>query len=227
MMVFWLQRMFTHQFWDFIPFEQNHPTIIALELQIAVQYFACIVGILGVLCSNKTLLKVYWLLMIPLLFFDIVMAVLLMFRMKNVHSTFHSHFDQKIDEHVTSKNTLFCSIWESLQQNFDCCPPKRIEQFCDQTPQWANETSCFDEEKPCNAHILRWMHKKTDFVGVIIFFMLFPLKLVVVLVLREDIGALFSEIVYSNNAKLYKHWDDEDEMDYVDATPPETNIFAA
>ncbi|CAJ0575596.1 unnamed protein product, partial [Mesorhabditis spiculigera] len=60
MMVWWIHGMFTHQWWQYIPFEEDHPTIIALEIQIGVQYFACIVGIMGVLFSNKSLLTIYW-----------------------------------------------------------------------------------------------------------------------------------------------------------------------
>ncbi|GMT32493.1 hypothetical protein PFISCL1PPCAC_23790, partial [Pristionchus fissidentatus] len=82
---------------------------------------------------------------------------------------------------------------------------------------------------------LRWMHSRLDLIGVIMCFVLFPLKIVVILALREDIQELFEEIVYSDNERLYKHWalgdDEEDECEQdraaIEKETRQTNVFGA
>ncbi|KHN77008.1 hypothetical protein Tcan_14896 [Toxocara canis] len=61
----------------------------------------------------------------------------------------------------------------------------------------------------CANPLLRWFHGQTDFLAIIAYFVLFPLKLIVVVVLRKDIQELFGEIVYAGNQHLYRqyrHW---------------------
>ena len=64
------------------------------------------------------------------------------------------------------------------------------------------------------------MHTRIDHIAIIMCFILFPLKIIVILVLRyvssrsdssekrepsrEDIHELFEEIIYSDNERLYK-----------------------
>ncbi|VDK17819.1 unnamed protein product [Anisakis simplex] len=58
----------------------------------------------------------------------------------------------------------------------------------------------------CINPLLRWFHRQTDLLAIIACFVLFPLKVIVVLVLRQDIQELFGEIVYAGNRQLYRHW---------------------
>ncbi|KHJ77972.1 hypothetical protein OESDEN_22408, partial [Oesophagostomum dentatum] len=49
---------------------------------------------------------------------------------------------------------------------------------------------------PASFPILRMMHKETDVIGIMIYYVLVPLKFVVVFVLRKDVRSVFSQIVY-------------------------------
>ncbi|VDM58679.1 unnamed protein product [Angiostrongylus costaricensis] len=40
------------------------------------------------------------------------------------------------------------------------------------------------------------MHKETDILGILVYYVLVPLKCVVVFVLRRDVSHVFSQIVY-------------------------------
>ncbi|KHJ91704.1 hypothetical protein OESDEN_08422, partial [Oesophagostomum dentatum] len=53
-----------------------------------------------------------------------------------------------------------------------------------------------ETESSCVFPILRMMHKETDVIGIMIYYVLVPLKFVVVFVLRKDVRSVFSQIVY-------------------------------
>lgn len=49
------------------------------------------------------------------------------------------------------------------------------------------------------------MHKETDVIAIIIYYVLVPLKVVVVFVLRKDVSDVFTQIVYKRAP--YEWWD--------------------
>ncbi|GMS79149.1 hypothetical protein PENTCL1PPCAC_1324, partial [Pristionchus entomophagus] len=120
----------------------------------------------------------------------------------------------------------------SLISNSSLCPT-----WIDFASEFACSTDCTPSElgSSCTYALLRWMNGRLDIVGVLMCFVLFPLKILVILALREDIHELFEEIVYSDNERLYKHWalgdEDEDDCDRdrerTEKDIRETNVFAA
>ncbi|GMT05537.1 hypothetical protein PENTCL1PPCAC_27711 [Pristionchus entomophagus] len=201
-----------HPFWKLIPLHPSSLLYIAFATIFCVQWFACVCGLIGVFVSSRDFIKIYWCLMIPLLFMDVIQFVVASYQLMKVHVYFSSS--------ILNTNSSLCPVWIELASEFSC------------------STDCAPSELgySCTFALLRWMHSRLDIVGVLMCFVLFPLKIIVILALREDIQELFEEIVYSDNQRLYKHWalgdDEEDESDQERENAERenrqaTNVFAA
>ncbi|GMR29939.1 hypothetical protein PMAYCL1PPCAC_00134 [Pristionchus mayeri] len=203
----------SHPYWQLLPLPSSSSLYIAFACIFCVQWFACICGLIGVFISSRDFIKIYWCLMIPLLFFDVIQFATAAYQLMKIHV----HFATPI-----ATNRSLCPLWTEFASEFACsseCAPS--------------------EMKSCTYALLRWMHGRLDIVGVLMCFVLFPLKVVVILALREDIQELFEEIVYSDNERLYKHWalgDEEDEdcdqrrernRQKMELENREANVFAA
>uniref|UniRef100_A0A915C4Z5 Tetraspanin n=1 Tax=Parascaris univalens TaxID=6257 RepID=A0A915C4Z5_PARUN len=179
------------------------------------QFTVYIGGILGALLFNKTILRIYWLFMIPLLLFDLVKAICWAIQLRDMHRHYSKFIQQITDAQVHYGNSMsICSEWYSIQMGLKCCSPTNILRFCNYTGSiWEDAemekllTLC--ESKTiysCANPLLRWFHSEIDLLAIIAYFVLLPLKLIVVGVLRRDIQEVFGEIVYSGNRHLYMHW---------------------
>ncbi|KAF8385364.1 hypothetical protein PRIPAC_74506 [Pristionchus pacificus] len=201
-----------HAFWRLIPLPSSSALYIVFACTFVVQLLACVCGLVGVFISSRDFIKIYWCLMIPLLFIDVMQFIMAAYQLMKIHVSFAS-------PPPLITNSSLCPVWIEFAKEFSCSTE------C--------EPSNFDSD--CAFVLLRWMHGRLDIVGVLMCFVLFPLKIIVILALREDIQELFEEIVYSDNERLYKHWalgdEEEDDCDRdrekTERENRQTNAFAA
>ncbi|MFH4983209.1 hypothetical protein AB6A40_009918, partial [Gnathostoma spinigerum] len=71
----------------------------------------------------------------------------------------------------------------------------------------------------CLNPLLRWFHSQMDILAILAYVILFPLKLIVVIILRDDIEELFGEIIYADNQDKYRHWAAADAEEEVRISP--------
>lgn len=218
--IIFIQQLFaalTHPWTKFFPVKWDNWMVFSMYISTVIQFFACISGILGAFFSNKTMLRIYWIFMIPILTFDIIKAVAIAFQFQSMHRHYGDYIEKLGAEQVKgaqSGSVQFCDEWSDVQLSLQCCSPSSVTQICNAMDQlWRGEQMsslvkrCDSKlAKQCVNPLLRWFHSKTDVLGIIAYFILFPLKLIVVIVLREDIQELFGEIIYTGHQELYRHW---------------------
>ncbi|RCN24668.1 hypothetical protein ANCCAN_29631, partial [Ancylostoma caninum] len=90
-----------------------------------------------------------------------------------------------------------CDVWNAIQVAHNCCSPHIVHGFCQLDEEWKRPRFCASPDaESCVFPILRMMHKETDVIAIIIYYVLVPLKFVVVFVLRKDVSDVFMQIVY-------------------------------
>ncbi|KAI6244098.1 hypothetical protein M3Y99_00080200 [Aphelenchoides fujianensis] len=108
-------------------------------------------------------------------------------------------------QHMAAANmqsySQVCNSWKELQSDLSCCPPPAVLSTCQDLP-----ASCPTGQTLCHYALLRWLHSNTDLLAAVIYFFLFPLKLIIVVMLREDISELLAEILHLHNRQTYRHW---------------------
>ncbi|VDM38717.1 unnamed protein product [Toxocara canis] len=218
--VFCSYSVFSHQWIKYFPFGWPNWLVILTYASVGVQFIVCVGGILGALLFSKTILRIYWLFMIPLLVFDLIKAICWVIQFRDMHRQYPVFIEGIVNLQIHSAEnnaTSLCSEWATLQLTMKCCAPENIHQLCDYTESRWDELEMSKYADLCSSRklyscanpLLRWFHGQTDFLAIIAYFVLFPLKLIVVVVLRKDIQELFGEIVYAGNQHLYRqyrHW---------------------
>ncbi|ETN75187.1 hypothetical protein NECAME_00598, partial [Necator americanus] len=112
------------------------------------------------------------------------------------------------------------NVWNTIQSAHNCCSPHILHGFCQLDEKWNRPMYCASvgSANTCVFPILRMMHKETDVIGILIYYVLVPLKFVVVFVLRKDVSDVFTQIVYLRTRTPYG-WDwttDDDDAEVLE-----------
>ncbi|GMT32494.1 hypothetical protein PFISCL1PPCAC_23791, partial [Pristionchus fissidentatus] len=73
-----------HPYWSLVPLPPSSAICITFAVVFCIQWFACICGLIGVFISSRDFIKIYWCLMIPLLFIDIIKFAVASFQLMKV-----------------------------------------------------------------------------------------------------------------------------------------------
>ncbi|CAD5228948.1 unnamed protein product [Bursaphelenchus okinawaensis] len=195
-----------------LPYKEASALIFTVTTVIPIQFFACACGLIGVYFSHRTLVRLYWTLMIPLIVMDTVEA----FVWIRTFNALHANVDEYLGSATVIENHIgdwsaWCGSWDQFWREYQCCPPSIVTQSC-----W-NDLKCDESYSKCNYALLNWLHSRTDTLAGILYFLIYPLKLIVVFVLREDVMELVTEIFYSNHKGEYKHWWELDEIEGLES----------
>ncbi|CAJ0610138.1 unnamed protein product [Cylicocyclus nassatus] len=212
-------KTFSEDWWHLIPTGYTHPLFIFYFILIGIQFFTCVCGLVGVLISNSCLLSAYWLFMVPLLITDGVMIIPFVEHFSGIHRSIADHIHNITTEQV-KQGTAPCHVWNEIQTAHNCCSPRNIHGFCHLEEGWNRPKQCASGGESCVFPILRMMHKNTDIIGMIIYYVLVPLKFVVVFVLRKDVRSVFSQILYKKQPVATTEWDwtttNEDDVEMLE-----------
>ncbi len=112
-------------------FRSNDPAVLYLYINISLQYLILAFGFLGVFCSNRWMLRVYWLGMTSLLLSDIVIGVFWSFKLRQVHLMYPDFLEGIWTEGLNSNRSSneFCQSWESVQIDLKCCGTTSVTVF--------------------------------------------------------------------------------------------------
>jgi len=209
----WAYWLLTQPRFEYIPIDFKDVFVITTLIAISIQIFVCLCGIIGVYFSIRPIVKIYWLFMIPLIAFDILAAIVWSIKFHYIHKDFSSFLRNFIVEKVNSEN--FCFEWRNIHDTLNCCPKLKVRESCPSS--WIECHNTF--RKSCDKPLLQWMHSEIDPLVAILYFLLTPLKLTVVIILRQDIAELFAEIFYQGHPSLItRQWvsrDSDDEQEII------------
>ncbi|KAL6724859.1 hypothetical protein Aduo_019708 [Ancylostoma duodenale] len=196
LLVAYVVKTISEEWWYLIPIKLTNPTFVIYSILMIVQFFTCIGGLIGVLVSNSYLLSAYWMFVVPLLILDGVMIVPLVEYMSGVHRSIAEHIHNVTTQQVKAGDAR-CDVWNAIQVAHNCCSPHIVHGFCQLNEEWKRPRFCASPDaESCVFPILRMMHTETDVIAIIIYYVLVPLKFVVVFVLRKDVSDVFMQIVY-------------------------------
>uniref|UniRef100_A0A1I7RR67 Tetraspanin n=1 Tax=Bursaphelenchus xylophilus TaxID=6326 RepID=A0A1I7RR67_BURXY len=182
-----------------LPLNESSILIYAITTVIPLQFIACFCGLVGVYFSKRTLVRLYWTLMIPLIIMDTVAAFIWIHTFNDLHTNIGVYLNEMSQaEGQIGDWTEWCNSWNGFLKTNKCCAPKTVEESC-----W-DGLQCDSALPSCHLSLLAWLHGQTDGLAGILYFLLYPLKLTVVFVLREDVMELVTEIFYSNHKGEYK-----------------------
>jgi hypothetical protein len=211
-----LQLIFLRIFWNIshdpriklFPLERIEYLVGFTLLSIVIQFCVCIFGILGVYFSNRYIIRVYWLLMLPILVLDTLQIALWAYSFACIHKEFEYEIIQVFESQFIANgpskftNEVLCTQWNFVQLEFACCAPERIFKNCGDMSGICH----INPKSNCHFPLLKWLHSNTDILAILLYLIIYPIKWISLCVLREDISELFADILYSNNQDLYKHW---------------------
>lgn len=214
----WSFAVLTDPLMALFPINFSDIPVVTMYVSITVQFIACFLGLFGVACSSRRVIRAYWLLMIPIVIFDTLQMITWALSFRHVHSQYALFLESVAERELletVGDTSLPCAKWTEVHDAFKCCPPMVAQRHCGRAGlRFCNA----DGTSNCAIPLLRWLHGEADLLGTLLYFVLYPIKLVVIVMLRQDILELFSEIVYSDNRLLYRHWasaesdDDETEV---------------
>ncbi|CAI4228804.1 unnamed protein product [Auanema sp. JU1783] len=193
----------THPLWTFVPVFSTDPNVIIYLTLMILQTFTCICGLSGIFYNKLVLLRVYWILTIPLVVLDLGMIFPFVEQISSVNKNFNQHLQTSIAEQMA--NNSACPIWQFVQDSLTCCSAEVLQTFC------SGQFGVCRDESQCQMELIKWMHGRLDAISIVIYYILLPLKFIVIIVLREDIQRLFSRNEFSKY-----DWDTEDEEEYYD-----------
>uniref|UniRef100_A0AC34GQ12 Tetraspanin n=1 Tax=Panagrolaimus sp. ES5 TaxID=591445 RepID=A0AC34GQ12_9BILA len=185
---------------NLFPLDIMDISVIATYAGIGVQFFTSACGIIGVICSNRDLIRIYWVFMIPLIAFDFISAIIWAFKFNFIHRDFTSYINNVVDDELRQNRNLtgFCSVFRDVHDDLLCCPKTSIRNAC--RGVW--EHCRTSDKQDCIVPLLQWLHNEIDPLAGIL----------------EDMMELLTEIIYRGDPSLYKkHWmscdsDDEESM---------------
>ncbi|KAI6209629.1 hypothetical protein M3Y96_00241000 [Aphelenchoides besseyi] len=163
------------------PVEEVYALILFLFVSIALQLLVSICGILGVYFSNEHVIRLTWLLQVPMVIFDVIQAVLWAISFANLHQEYEKTLTTAI-QHVVASNmhtsyNHVCHYWKNLQTELRCCAPATVAMSC-------QDLTCPKQAIMCHYALLQWLHTNTDLLASVIYFVLLPLKLIILVMLR-------------------------------------------
>jgi hypothetical protein len=179
----WGYLVFTDPLMNLFPINFTDFPLIATCTSMGVQFLACFFGIYGVACSNRNAIRVYWLLIIPIVIFDSIQVITWALNFQRVHSGYALYLETLAETEIlkTIGNTTFsCDMWMEVHNGFQCCPPKAVEINCPSN----DFTLCDDATSNCALPLLRWLHGSTDLLGTVFYFLLYPMKLIALIMLK-------------------------------------------
>ncbi|KAG8185114.1 hypothetical protein JTE90_014589 [Oedothorax gibbosus] len=102
-------------------FDLRHPSLLYAYLALALQGGALqAVGCLGATRMNERLLHAYWTLMLLLLFGDVMLGVVWLFRFQHMQGTLKEALRARLDRHY-GDDPEFRLLWDRLQGEAACC----------------------------------------------------------------------------------------------------------
>ncbi|KAI6191534.1 hypothetical protein M3Y97_00238700 [Aphelenchoides bicaudatus] len=212
-----LQILFIHLFWflwcdgrlKLFPLQKIDILVVFTLFSITLQFFTCCCGILGAYFSNRYAIRLYWLLMVPIIFFDTMQIFLWAYSFACLHEDYSNEMPRLFEDHLITNGAdehlrrLICYEWSSVQEQFSCCAPTIALQNCRVLTSSHCTTS---SQTSCHFPLLRWLHSRTDILAILLYCVIYPFKWIVICILREDIHELFNEIYYNDNLAVYRHW---------------------
>ncbi|XP_042896664.1 tetraspanin-9-like isoform X2 [Parasteatoda tepidariorum] len=109
----------------------RHPSLLYGYLALALQGgILQAIGCIGAIRMNERLLNVYWTLMLILLFGDVVLGVVWLFRFHNISS----HLREELRTRLTEKfgvDAEFQLLWDRIQTETECCGVDGPQDFID------------------------------------------------------------------------------------------------
>uniref|UniRef100_A0A0N5A678 Tetraspanin n=1 Tax=Parastrongyloides trichosuri TaxID=131310 RepID=A0A0N5A678_PARTI len=206
-----LYHFFSKKYIQYFPISFNDRILIGNYTIISIQYLSSISAIIGVLIYSRHLLRLFWFIITSLLFFDILLAIIITFQFSTLHANYETYFNSYIGDNLNSLNKT-CQDWIEFERDNLCCINSTVLENCF-SPNYDN---CFNQNiEPCHYTLLKWIHNEVDFLIIIYYFMIYPLKFIIVIALRDDVTELFYEIIFTKNRHLYTHWAFNEEGDDV------------
>ncbi|CEF68934.1 Hypothetical protein SRAE_2000358800 [Strongyloides ratti] len=213
-----LYRFFQQKNIKLFPISWNENILVGNYIIIGIQYFSSFCGIIGVYIYSRNLIRLFWFIKTSLLSLDFFFAIIIVMKFSTLHANFENYFSNKIQNEIKINKTIdVCFRWEEFQEENFCCFDKSFIDICLNIP--LSDTfdknfksiylNCHKEEAKkelCHYTLLRWIHREVDFLIIIYYFMMYPVKFIIVIALRDDISELFSEIIFTKNRHLYTHW---------------------
>uniref|UniRef100_A0A914VYB4 Tetraspanin n=1 Tax=Plectus sambesii TaxID=2011161 RepID=A0A914VYB4_9BILA len=239
--VFSAWRVFRHEWMILFPFSATDLSVIYLYVAFSLQFFACLCGIWAVYRSNRYVLRLFYMLLIPLMLGDMFIGLIWAIRFRLLHLNYSnfltSLWTEQVGINAQQVTTSFCDIWDDIQQSYQCCGPLGFEQlphllinYCGQQlngtmipPSCCPQPSldgCSAEsafQLACDKPLLKWYHSQADLLSIIGYWCLFPLKLIFVVVLRQELAEIFLEIYKEGNQELFRHWADDYQANRTDS----------
>uniref|UniRef100_A0A0K0DYI2 Tetraspanin n=1 Tax=Strongyloides stercoralis TaxID=6248 RepID=A0A0K0DYI2_STRER len=215
--LYFLYKLFQQKNIKTFPILWNDKLLLGNYITIAIQYFSSFCGILGVYIYSRHLLRFFWFIITSLLALDIFFGIIIAMKFATLHASFENYLSNSIKNEIEiNKTTNICLNWENFQEKNFCCLDKTFIDIClnislnntfDKSSK-KNYLNCNNKKKKesCHYTLLRWIHKEVDFLVIIYYFMIYPVKFIIVIALRDDISELFSEIIFTKNRHLYTHW---------------------
>lgn len=97
------------------------------------QFIACFLGLFGVACSSRRVIRAYWLLMIPIVIFDTLQMITWALSFRHVHSQYALFLESVAERELletVGDTSLPCAKWTEVHDAFKCCPPMVAQRHC-------------------------------------------------------------------------------------------------
>ncbi|KAK0406748.1 hypothetical protein QR680_018779 [Steinernema hermaphroditum] len=177
-------------FWD--------PLFFIMMVSGVCQLLTGLLGIFAMVTGIRKLIIYYYFILLFFLGLEAIFFMTWIFRLTAVHNMHHNYeqVDAVFDEHL-------CDLWRDVGKNLDCLPPV----FC------GTNTTLFDQEgvRHCTIVFTKWVHAESDYIAFVTFFVVFPLKIWILMTSQDDIRVMFR--VYESP---YSVWgsDEEEGFEY-------------
>uniref|UniRef100_A0A0N5BXN3 Tetraspanin n=1 Tax=Strongyloides papillosus TaxID=174720 RepID=A0A0N5BXN3_STREA len=226
--LYFLCRLFQQKNIKNFPIYWDEKSLLGNYIIVGIQYFSSFCGILGVYIYSRHLLRFFWFVITSLLSLDIFFAIIIAIKFATLHATFEDHLSNSIKDKFKNNETIeICFDWKEFQEQNFCCLDKPIIDICLNMSFKNNFNETFGniysncnkentKKELCHYTLLRWIHREVDFLVIIYYFMIYPVKFIIVIALRDDISELFSEIIFTKNRHLYTHWVLDEDITSVD-----------
>src|SRR3954465_13911349 len=103
------------------PIRLTDISVITMYSSIALQFIACFCGIIGVFLSNRNIVRIYWIIMIPIIMFDLLEAVFWAVQFRYIHQDHASYMVNTIHKQI-SEPKIACDLWKNISSDLQCCP---------------------------------------------------------------------------------------------------------
>uniref|UniRef100_A0A1I7Y4E5 Tetraspanin n=1 Tax=Steinernema glaseri TaxID=37863 RepID=A0A1I7Y4E5_9BILA len=171
-----LFRFATNEWTSLLGISLWSPQLLSMFLSGALQLLTCSIGLLAVASGVKRLMYVYY---SSVLFFTIV-EIVYFFTWTFFVGSMHERYTQI--GLLPADNT--CPIWVNISENLNCLLPLYCSEYG--TPFLVE-----GDLKNCTSSYLGWLHSETQYISMMMFFFLLPLKGWILFTALGDIRDMF------------------------------------